>query len=31
VVFEPLAQVMDAVIAAGFPAVSLTDTGAAGL
>jgi biopolymer transport protein ExbD len=31
VIFEPLSQVMDTAIAAGFPLVSLTDSGAASL
>lgn len=31
VIFEPLSQAMDTVIAAGFPLVSLTDTGGGGL
>jgi biopolymer transport protein TolR len=31
VIFEPLSQTMDTAIAAGFPLVSLTDTGGAGL
>ena len=31
VIFEPLSQTMDAAIAAGFPLVSLTDSGGVGL
>jgi biopolymer transport protein TolR len=31
VIFDPLSHAMDVAIAAGFPLVSLTDTGAAGL
>ncbi len=31
VIFEPLSQTMDTAIAAGFPLVSLTDSGGAGL
>jgi hypothetical protein len=31
VIFEPLWQAMDTAIAAGFPLVSLTDTGGTGL